>query len=522
MRHRKQPNIVLIVLDTHRRDRLSLYGYDRPTSPNIDHFAQQATIFENGISAAQWTIPSHASMFTGEYPTTHQTLQVHAALDERFDTVASLLRVNGYETTGFCNNPLVGVLNNGLKRGFSTFYNYCGVVPSVPRRSTSLPKPLDLIWEKYTQQLRKLSYPIQNSFAHSDFLFRMSLHSFFVPLWSKMANFKGDTVSSIRDVQLFLEDKMRGPDPQFVFLNLMETHMPYAPPDSFIDKFAPYFKEIREARDIIRRYNVQGHRWLLPLEDALDQLEADILNDMYDVEVNYQDHLLGPLLEYLSQAEDTMTIIVADHGEGIGEHDFMGHSFVAYQELVHVPLIIKFPEQMGQAQRIRENVSTRRIFHTILEATDIQLNETDYRPAVDVQQLSLAQTVHGNDPEQGTVFVEAYPPSSIVTILKKHAPQSIDKFHCTINRWAAYQNQYKLVRIDGVRDELYDLAASPTEEENIITQRPEQTQKLTAKLKTFVAQSLARQPDSWQSNQSLNLENDENVLKQLRALGYIE
>ena len=106
MRKKKLPNIVLIVLDTHRRDRLSTYGYDRKTSPNIDAFAQTATVFENAISAAQWTIPAHTSMFTGEYPTTHQTLQAHSMLDSRFDTVASLLAAVGYQTTGFCNNPL--------------------------------------------------------------------------------------------------------------------------------------------------------------------------------------------------------------------------------------------------------------------------------------------------------------------------------------------------------------------------------------------------------------------------------
>ena len=200
MPKKQLPNVVMIVLDTHRVDRLGTYGYNRPTSPNIDAFAQQATVFEHGISAAQWTIPSHAAMFTGEYPTTHQTTQAHHTLDTRFETIASLLTAQGYETTGFCNNPLVGVLNNGLKRGFQTFYNYSGAIPTVPRSSTRLPKPLNQAWEWYTQQLRKLSYPIQNSFAHSDFLFQLSMSPLLVPLWTRLANFKGDTARSLRDV----------------------------------------------------------------------------------------------------------------------------------------------------------------------------------------------------------------------------------------------------------------------------------------------------------------------------------
>ena len=521
MLNEKTPNIVLIVLDTHRRDRLSTYGYHRKTTPNLDHFADQATTFENGIAAAQWTIPSHASMFTGEYPTTHQTLQVNGMLDERFDTIASLLRVNGYKTTGFCNNPLVGVLNNGLKRGFDTFYNYCGAVPSVPSHSTSLPRPIANLWEKYTQQLRKLSYPVQNAFANSDLLFKISLQPQLVPLWSKMANFKGNTVNSIRDVKRHLEAVANDPQPQFVFLNLMETHTPYAPPDNFVDKFAPYFKNSREARDLVRLHNIQAYRWLLPIEEEMDEMEKKVLNDMYDVEVHYQDHLLQPLLEHLAQADDTLTIIVADHGEGIGEHSFMGHSFVAYQELVHVPLIIKFPEQMAQSKRISDNVSTRRIFHTVLDAAHIQVNETEYRPATDVGRLSLTQTVQGKDPEGGTVYVEAYPPASILTILKKHAPHSIDNFHCTLNRWAVYQDQHKLVRIEGVQDELFDLKTNPGEDRNIAKICQSKVEVLSTNLKTFITNALARRPDTWRENQSLNL-NDEGVLQQLRTLGYIE
>ena len=523
MTHNTSPNIVLIVLDTHRRDRISWYDYHRQTTPNIDDFARQATTFDQAISAAQWTIPSHASMFTGEYPTTHQTLQVHATIDERFDTLASLLRAKGYQTTGFCNNPLLGVLNNGLKRGFQTFYNYCGAVPSVPRHSISLPKPFNTLWEKYTQQLRKLSYPVQNAFAHSDFLFKASMHPKLVPLWVKFANFKGNTANSIRDVHEYLEKKEHAKQPQFVFLNLMETHTPYTPPDNFIDKFAPYFRDSREARDIIRRNNIEAYRWLLPIEAPLAEIEEQVLNDMYDVEVNYQDYLLGQLLEYLNEAKDTLTIIVADHGEGIGEHNFMGHSFVAYQELVHVPLIIKFPQGQAQGRRIAENVSARRVFHTILDQANIpHLAETEHRPAVDVRQLSLLRTVEGRDPEKGLVFSEAYAPSNVLTVLETQAPDSIDKFHCTTNRWAVFQEEHKLVRLDGVQDELYNLVDNPTETDNIIEQNSITAEKLSGKLKAFISHALARQPDSWHDGRTLDLDNDENILKQLRALGYIE
>ena len=516
------PHIVLIVLDTHRRDRLSLYGYPKQTSPNIDHFAQNAAVFENAISPAQWTIPAHASMFTGEYPTTHQTLQAHAALDGRFDTLAKLLSVNGYQTTGFCNNPLVGILNNGLKAGFNTFYNYCGAVPSVPRSSNRLPKPLNRAWEWYTQQLRKLSYPVQNAFAHSDFLFQASLHPKFVPVWSKLANFKGHTANSIRDVTHLVEQIDQAAKPQFVFFNLMETHLPYSPPDTFIDKFAPYFKENREYRDFLRRYNVETFRWLVPIEEPLNEIENAVLNDLYDAEVNYQDHLLGQLLENLSQAENILTIIVADHGEGIGEHNFVGHSFVAYQELVHVPLIIRFPDGMAAGRRIDETVSTRRIFHTALEAAHVEVFETEYRPGTDVKQLSLTQTVQGKDPEGGLVFVEAYPPNTFLSMMEKRSPQLIEPFYCTRNRWGVYQDSYKLVKVEGRPEELFNVKADPQETQDVVDQHRGVAVKLNGQLKTLIQQAITRRPNSWQANQTVNLDDDEQITKQLQALGYIE
>ena len=324
----------------------------------MDAFGAQSTVFEQGISPAQWTIPAHASMFTGEYPTTHQTIQAHYRLDDRFETLATLLSSGGYRTTGFCNNPLVGVLNNGLKRGFDKFYNYAGAFPSVPYRSNRFPTPVNRLWEWYTQLFRKWSYPLQNAFAHSDFLFRLSMNPLLVPLWTRFANFKGNTAKCLADVNAFLADRQKDKrrQPQFLFINLIETHQPYMPPDNFIDRYAPYFKEDREIRDFMRTFNNQAFQWCLPAEDRFRDMESTVLSDMYDAEVSYQDHLLAETLEMLAEgeiADNTLTMIVGDHGEGLGEHNFMGHSFVTYEELVHVPLMVHFPAGVAEGKRIR-------------------------------------------------------------------------------------------------------------------------------------------------------------------------
>ncbi len=334
---------------------------------------RRGVVFEQAIAPAQWTIPSHASMFTGLYPTAHQVTQSSHSLSSARPHLVEILSAAGYETVGFCNNPLVGILNNGFKRGFRQFYNYGGAIPSLPQSSSSLPWPFNSLVEGYTQFLRRISYPIQNYFGQSDLAFRFSLHSWATPLWSKMANFKGQNARSVQDVSHFLrmQGKRTAEKPLFLFLNLMETHLPFWPPGEYVDQVAPYMRESKEARTIMRTWNREAYRWAAPLEEPLGELEAKVLHDMYDAEVAYQDDYLGELFEVLerrAKRANTLTVIVADHGDGLGEHGYMGHAFVAYQELAHVPLIVDWPDRMPEAERVAAPVSTRRVFHTMLEA----------------------------------------------------------------------------------------------------------------------------------------------------------
>ena len=127
-----RPDILLLVLDTQRVDRLSAYDYEFDTSPNLDALAADATLFRHGVSPAQWTIPSHASMFTGQYPAVHRTQQSYSKVPQGLPTLAELLQEDGYHTAAFCNNPLVGVVDNGLRRGFFSFLNYSGLLTNRP------------------------------------------------------------------------------------------------------------------------------------------------------------------------------------------------------------------------------------------------------------------------------------------------------------------------------------------------------------------------------------------------------
>jgi arylsulfatase A-like enzyme len=536
----KRPDIIFLVLDTQRADRLGCYGYragqaarefsngTTTLTPNLDRFAAQATIFEQAIAPAQWTVPSHASMFTGLYPTAHQVTQSNQSLGPDRPHLAELLRDAGYRTVGFCNNPLVGILNNGFKRGFQTFYNYGGAIPSLPRSSMAwVPWPWNRLVESYTQFLRRISYPIQNFFGRSDLAFALSLNAWLTPLWSRLANFKGQNERSIGDVVRFLQERETGRDkrPLFLFINLMETHLPFWPPGDFVDKVAPYMRHSKEARATMSRWNREAYRWQAPLAEPLTELESRVLNDMYDAEVAYQDHYLGRLFDALNgraRSGNTLTLLVADHGDSLGEHNCMGHAFVAYQELLHVPLIMSWPNRLAKGKRVTGPVSTRRVYHTLLEAVGNSLPQEigGLNPA-EIYGLSLMESVNGHDPEQNSAYSEVYPPLNFVKVIERRQPHLVQPFRCTALRRSLVTDNLKVIQVDGRPDELFDLSQDRLELDNVLAERPAALNRLNRQLECITNQ-VERQRDNLAAGVALDFDSDEQLKQRLRALGYIE
>ena len=115
-----KPNFLLMILDCTRADHVSCYGYDRPTTPFLDSLAAEGTRFQNMVSSAPWTLPSHASLFTGTYSATHGATDEHRYLNSDFPTIAELLRDAGYATGAFCGNPWVSP-ETGFGRGVDRF-----------------------------------------------------------------------------------------------------------------------------------------------------------------------------------------------------------------------------------------------------------------------------------------------------------------------------------------------------------------------------------------------------------------
>ena len=251
------PHILLVVLDTLRRDHLSTYGYQRATAPALDDFAARATLFERAISPAQWTLPAHASLFTGRYPAAHQLTQVGSRLGLQHPTLAEILRTAGWQTqrpsaTILCW-PRSIVACNGASRTFTvTLARFAAGRRCVPRRRTRA-------W-------RALMQPAQRRGARSTLLFRAALRPHLAPLWTRLLRFKGDGAASIDDLCNYLRQQRAGgnAERQFTFLNLMGAHLPWQPPRASLQRIAPASGP--QAQRLLRQFNARAARWSLPPE----------------------------------------------------------------------------------------------------------------------------------------------------------------------------------------------------------------------------------------------------------------
>jgi len=513
----QKPNILLLILDTLRRDHLSSYGYTRDTSPYLDDFSTAMTVFDRAVAPAQWTIPAHASMFTGLYPSAHQLTQAGGKLSGHHPTLAEILQVDGYHTVGFSNNPLVGVLNNDLTRGFDNFYNYSGASPNRP-----VDQKRSQIRRLLATQFRRVAGQVSNMFAQQDELFRLSLNPLFFPALSRFVNYKGDTERSVDDfLDYWTTHNAGGTDqPMFAFLNLMGAHTPYRPPSDTLKHIAPDLVNDRHAFGFISNFNGDPARWASPIDKPLEDWQTHAIEGFYSAEIAHQDMHVGRLLNTLKQGghlDNTLLIIAADHGEGHGDHHFFGHGFVVYQELVHVPLMVHYPDRFP-AKRVKTNVSTRRIFHTVLDAADVKPPLSSDDPNADIVNLSLHTATNGRpDPEAGIVYAEAIPPKTFLHVLEHRTPHHIDALQLRLTRRGIYDGDHKLAMVGDNVEGLFDLTQDPSEHQDIADTDTQRAEDLKTKVETFVAETANH------NNHHLpEGEVSEDVADNLRQLGYFE
>jgi arylsulfatase A-like enzyme len=339
------PNVLLIVLDTVRADRMSLYGYQRSTTPALDRLATQGVRFAEARATAPWTLASHASMFSGYLP--HQlAVQWETPLKGDFVTLAEYLGSRGYATAGFAANIEYCSYDTGLDRGFTHYEDY----------------PLDL------EHLRPLRMAVLFAGAWdgvSQLCLRLSQSRFQPALHWFLAPYRKNARAINLAFTDWLTHRQGTPRPFFVYLNYFDAHAPYLPPEGTGFRFGPGPRSLDDFYLLVEDWKTVDKSRLLPHYRRL-------VSDSYDNCLSYLDTQLGELFDTLQRRgvlDQTLVIVTSDHGEELGEHGLFEHGESLYRPEIRVPLVLVMParERGRSPEVVRETVSLRGLPSTIVE-----------------------------------------------------------------------------------------------------------------------------------------------------------
>jgi len=460
-----RPNVILISLDTVRADHLSLYGYQRDTTPNLKDFASAASLFTRAVASSDMTLPSHASTFTGQYASWHGAHHTPRGvnglpLSQKATTLAEIFAKNSYLTMGVVANYAMLTHVYALDQGFQYYdqhfpATFLGWGPNYLLRS--------LLGESLARFAGEL--PFEGRYR---------------------------SAQEINSEVFALLDRVRNARAPFLlFVNYMDAHWPYLPPPPFDTRFPgkdPSFTSSRQHADL---WKIQS------LEARISAAQRGHLLSQYDGAIAYLDLHLGKLFARLKEQglfDNSLIIITSDHGEAFGDRDLIGHAVSVYQDQVHVPLIIKYPRSR-QGQVVDSPVSFVDILPTAMHVAGL--------PAP-----PGAQGVSLLDPASRSVsrilISESFPSGFLLSCHPR--------FH-RIER-AVTSGSFKLITSTAGKRELYDLVRDPNETQSVYKQHQELARTLQANLDTRLKSVAASSDASFKLNPQ--------TLDRLKTLGYIQ
>lgn len=340
------PNVLVYLVDTLRADHLGSYGYPKPTSPEFDAFARDATVFEDCRATTSWTKPSVASLLTSLYPSAHSCIEQREVLVPEAETLPEVLRAAGWETAAFVDNPFVSP-EFGFGQGFETFE---GVRPSVFVNGTLLGKALFM---------SRLASLVGKPLGVGERLERGSpaLHA---DLLSFLDRRRGDG---------------RAAKPFFAYVHAMEPHLPYEPARGDAEAFG-----LPEGEPYSTPPSYNGMlpfvRTPAPPPDLLRNLVAQ-----YDGEIRGWSRSFGDLVEELRKRDvldDTVIVVCSDHGEEFHEHGGWTHGHSLHREVVQVPLVVRLPSSLGEkatasrGRRVGGVTTLLDVFPTLIELAGVR------------------------------------------------------------------------------------------------------------------------------------------------------
>ena len=434
----ERPNILFIVIDTLRADRLGAYGAERDTSPAIDALAAQSVRFERAYSTSPWTKPAVASLLTGLYPSTHQVNSAARHLPEAADTLAEILAAEGYRTFGVVSHYLL-TAERGFAQGFEAYAESEG----------------GGAWHVSTPGVTMQASEVLRRFG-------------------------------------------AGARPFLLFVHYFDPH-------------SSYLRHPEAGFSAERVGRLDGQQSIVELREIMHDLtaaELDYLRDIYDEEVRFTDAGIGRLLGLLSELgldANTVVVLTADHGEEFLDHGWIGHSRTLYEELVHVPLIIRTPSSTPHVVEVP--VSMASITPTILDLVGFDTKHRGF------QADSLAHYVT-DEPGTGDEPSAAF---ESVLIEVDYLPPAQDDPRKGAFKQALVGKRFKLIDNKGSQTfELYDLQRDPAETDDISDHHPGVVERMRAELTSRIDR--VSQPLEGVREHELSRQE----IETLRALGYAD
>jgi arylsulfatase A-like enzyme len=459
----RRPNLLLITIDTLRADHLGCYGYERPTSPVLDTFAREGVLFRRAYAQSSWTKPSTASLLTSHYPSMHQATLERSKLSDAETLLPEVLRDHGYTTAVLSGNPWV-TAEYGFDQGVDWFYS---IYDERFARVTL-----------FMTTLKRVNKWVQSNPRGYNLVKRLV---------------QGELSTTARDEHLAGEAEKwlaRGRDrPFFLYMHLMSPHHPYDPPPPFDRIFtrAPVDAPVTVYPRKSYYFYEQGD----PLPDAQ---RADMIG-RYDGDILFADGVLGRLLATLRRLDlldHTVVVVTADHGEEFYDHANWGHGHSLYDELLHVPLVMRYPAGLPAGKRIDEVVMAVDVMPTLLALAGVP-------PPPTLAGRSLVGLAAGHG--LGAP-VEAYS-----ELLYRYG-----------NGWTLVRDDRKLLETsvgDDRRQSLFDLAADPRETRNLLDGQRDGVAPWARRLAELRTWAESHRVDAGEVHISDEMD------RRLKALGYV-
>ncbi len=436
------PNVLLVVLDTVAAGHLSLYGYARPTSTTLVELAAQGIRFDAAVANASWTLPSHATMFTGRW--LHElSVGWLTPLDRTHPTLAEFLGSRGYATAGFIANTSYCARDSGLGRGFTVYEDY--IFPEL----TAL--KIGVLGNRLLKALAPI-VPIVDT--------RPSLARWRAPLqriWRALVFDRKGAAAVNRELLDWLSQRDQPDRPFFAFLNYSDAHTPYELPPRRMHRFGVDQPDERR-RETISLWAELDKARLVPNDlpfvvDAYDDCIADL------------DEQLGKLLDELRGRrilDRTWLIIAADHGESFGEHEgVFCHGTSLYRTELHVPLLIVPPGGRATGRVVEETVGLRDLPATVVDLLDLGADSP-------FPGASLARYWGPEAPEATPTPATASP--ALAELVPGDARYR-DAYGLPLKTWpmgALSDGEWSYIRSEGqVREELYHLSRDADQRRNL-------------------------------------------------------